>query len=86
MSTSVQVIVLFHSYDIQYLCKMFEKQRDEYHTRNSKALVQHKCNSTTYWLHSFKYEGASMWNKLYLSFRRLPSSSKILKWYGKRSV
>ena len=51
----LEVYKAYHSYDHQYLSEMFERQRDEYNTRNSKALVQHKCNSTTYWSHSFKY-------------------------------
>ncbi len=29
----------YQSYEPQYLSEMFKKPRDEYHTRNSKALV-----------------------------------------------
>ncbi len=46
----LEVYKAYHSYDPQYLSEMFKKQSDEYHTRNSKARVQHKCNSTTYGL------------------------------------
>ncbi len=61
-----EVYKAYHSYDSQYLSEMFKKPWDEYNTRNGKALVQHKCNSTTCGSHSLKYEGARMWNKLYV--------------------
>ncbi len=60
--------------------KCLRNKRDEYYTRNSKALVQYKCNSTTYKLYSF--EGARMWNKLDLSFRSAGSAQqRFFKWY-----
>ncbi len=73
----MEVYKVYHSYDLQYLSEMFAKQRDEYNTRNGKALVQHKCNSITYGLHSFKYEGARMWNKLDMSFRSTGSNQQF---------
>ncbi len=82
----MEVYKAYNSYDPQYLSVMFTKQRNEYHTRNSKALVQHKCNSTTYWLHSFKYKGARMWDKLDMSFRSAGSDQQFkdfFKWYGR---
>ncbi len=73
----MEVYKAYHSYDPQYLSGMFKKQRDEYNTRNDKALVQHKCNSTTYGLHSFKNEGARMWNKSDMSFRSAGSAQQF---------
>ncbi len=42
-----------------------------------KLFVQHKCNSTTYGLHCFKYEGARIWNKLDLFFRSAGSAQQL---------
>ena len=36
-----------------------------------------KYNSPTYGLHSFKYEGPRMWNKLNLSFRSAGSAQQF---------
>ncbi len=55
----LEVYKAYHSYDPQYLSEMFKKQRDEHDTRNGKALVQHKCNSTTYGLHKERECGIS---------------------------
>ncbi len=46
----LEVYKTCHCYDPQYLSETFKEQRDEYNTRNGKALVQHKCNSTKYGL------------------------------------
>ncbi len=72
-----------HSYDPQYLSEMFKKQKD--HTRNSKAHVQHKCNTTTNGLYIVlsmkeRWRGIS-WICL-LEMTVVCSTSKIFKWYG----
>ncbi len=46
----LDVYKAYSYYDTPYLFEIFKKQRDDYHTRNSNALVQHKCNSTMYGL------------------------------------
>ncbi len=51
-----------------YLKCLRNKARDNYYTINSTALVQHKCNSTTYGSNSLNCEGGRMWNKLNFVF------------------
>ena len=68
----------YHFCEPQYLSELFKKQRDEYHTRNRKALVQHKCNSTTgYIVLSMKERECGISSICLLEVRVVRSGSKI---------
>ncbi len=68
----IEVYKAYFNIGPKYMCDIFKKPNHIYSTRN-KMLVQPTCLSFNNGIHSFRYEGARLWNLLDPHFKEVNS-------------
>ncbi len=80
----------FNELSPKYLQDIIEKSNCDYNLRSSSHLTQPKCNTVSYGLISFRYNGPKMWNSLPNYIKKAISLSEfkflIKSWDGPKCL
>ncbi len=66
-----------HGLSPLYIPNLFNEKKLQYNLRDSKIIIQPKCNITIHCLNSLTYQGAKLWNSLPEHIKTAESVNKL---------